>query len=514
MFPILVRVALRKKPAAASSSIWSLHRVLLPPSLTSSNHHYHHHHKINLTSAETIKPSSPTPAELATFKLSLFDNIVPPIYVPLIFFFLPAPGSTGSKPAGEGNFETLKSSLAQTLTRFYPLAGRLSKSVVHCNDEGVPFSTAAVNDSSMADFLRSRIEIDSLQRFLPFPAEWISDLESVPQIAFRATAFPCGGLAIGVCSLHKIVDGPTLADFMRLWSAVARSQEKTAAAAVGGSAYAHNRAATSLLPLRHGDVPATAGDFVARQGGKIRTRRLTFDEEAVHALKAKAKSFEIPDPTRTEAVAGFLWKCVMSAAARAASADGAKPRSVVSIGGMSVNLRSRMHEPWPDYSIGNMIWTAMSLYHNDHQQDSLDDGTKTLQELVRILRGSVAKLDKELMKKLQDGDGREEYLRNLEAFFKPATVADAAAKNESIIRPFTITSTIALGFYDVDFGWGKPDWVTMAQFPNPIPNLAVLLQSPGGYGAEVWLTLHEKEMVILEQEAEFVTYAKNNMPVL
>ncbi|CAI0384658.1 unnamed protein product [Linum tenue] len=486
MFPILVRVALRKKPAATSSSIWSLHRVLLlrppPPSLTSSNHHYHHL-KINLTSAETIKPSSPTPAELATFnfKLSLIDNIVPPIYVPLIFFFLPAPGSTGSKPAGERNFETLKSSLAQTLTRFYPLAGRLSKSVVHCNDEGVPFSSAAVdgdiNDSSLADFLRSRIEIDSLQQFLPFPAEWISDLESVPQIAFRATAFPCGGLAIGVCSLHKIVDGPTLADFLKLWSTVARSHEKTAAAAVGGSAYAHNRAATSLLPLRHGDVPATAGDFVAQQGGKIRTRRLTFDEEAVHALKAKAKSVEIPDPTRTEAVAGFLWKCVMSAAARAASADGAKPRSVVSIGGMSVNLRSRMNEPWPDYSIGNMIWTAMSLYHNDHQKDSLDDGTKTLQEL-------------------------------------PATVADAAAKNESIIMPFTITSTIALRFYDVDFGWGKPAWVTMAQFPNLIPNLAVLLQSPGGYGAEVWLTLHEKEMVMLEQEVEFVTYAKNNMPVL
>ncbi|CAI0384030.1 unnamed protein product [Linum tenue] len=161
MFPILVRVVLRKKPAAASSSIWSLHRTQLsppPPSLTSSNHHYHHH-KINLTSAETIKPSSPTPAELATFKLSLIDNIVPPIYVPLIFFF-------DQNPQGERNFDTLKSSLAQTLTRFYPLAGRLSKSVVHCNDEGVPFSTAAVdgdiNDSSLADFLRIRSSSSSL----------------------------------------------------------------------------------------------------------------------------------------------------------------------------------------------------------------------------------------------------------------------------------------------------------------------------------------------------------------
>ncbi|CAI0455419.1 unnamed protein product [Linum tenue] len=391
MFPLLVRAALSsKKPAA---SIWSLHRPVLlrvPPSLkTSSINHHYYHPKVSVSSTETIKPSSPTPAKFTTFKLSLIDNDVPPIYVPFIFFFFPGPGSTGPNP-GERRFETLRSSLAQTLTRFYPLAGRLSKSgdidqagsvpVVHCNDDGVPLSSATV-DLSLADFLRKRLEIDSLQQFLPFTADPIvSDLESAPQIAFRATAFPCGGLAIGVCMLHKIIDAATLADFMKLWSAVARSEKKTAEAAVGGGAYAHDRAATSLLPLRHGDVPAVTEDLV-REQGKMLTRRLAFDEEAIHALKAKAKSDQIPNPTRTEAVAG-------------------------------------------------------------------------------------------------------------------------------------ISSTIGLRLYDVDFGWGKPAWVTTAQFPCQIPYTATLLQSPVGYGVEVWLTLLEKEMAILEQEVEFVTYVKNNMPVL
>ncbi|CAI0455876.1 unnamed protein product [Linum tenue] len=400
MFPLLVRAALSsKKPAA---SIWSLHRVLLllPPSLkTSSNHHYHH--KVSVISTETIKPSSPTPAKFTTFKLSLIDNDVPPIYVPFIFFFFPGPGSTGPNP-GERRFETLRSSLAQTLTRFYPLAGRLSKSggidqagsvpVVHCNDDGVPFSSATV-DLSVAEFLRKRLEIDSLQQFLPFTADPIvSDLESAPQIAFRATAFPCGGLAIGVCMLHKIIDAATLADFMKLWSAVAKSEEKTAEAAVGG-AYAHDRAATSLLPLRHGDVPAVTEDLV-REQGKMLTRRLAFDEEAIHALKAKAKSDEIPNPTRTEAVAGFLWKHVMSAAARAASPDGSNTRSVASV-------------------------AAMSFHHHDQQQESLEDGTKTIQELVHKLRSSVEEIDKEFIGKLQGRNGRQEYMRNLEALWKP-----------------------------------------------------------------------------------------------
>ncbi|CAI0455414.1 unnamed protein product [Linum tenue] len=363
-------------------------------------------------------------------------------------------------------FETLKSSLAQTLTRFYPLAGRLSKSgedneagaipVINCNDEGVPFSSATVDgdikDVSVAQFLRRRLEIESLQQFLPFPAHLIiSGLESAPQIAFRATAFPCGGLAIGVCLLHKIIDGPTLADFMKLWSAFASSEEKTA----GGSGYAHNLAATSLLPPRHDDVPAGTEDFVGEEG-KVLMRRFAFDEEAIHALKAKAKSDQIPDPTRTEAVGGFLWKSVMSAAARAASPDGSKPRSVVSV--------------------------------------------------------AVAKLDQEFMRKLQGKDGRREFLRNLEAFWKPTIMVDAAVENASIVASFTITSTTGLRLYDVDFGWGKPAWITMAQFPTP--NVAFLLQSPVGYGVEVWLTLPEKEMVMLEQEPEFTIYAKNNMCVL
>ncbi|CAL1391917.1 unnamed protein product [Linum trigynum] len=523
----MFRVSLSKKKLAAASSIWSLRVSLLPPSHKTSHHHYHDHLKISLSSTETIKPCSPTPSRLATFKLSLMDNHAPPLYVPFIFFY---PPSAPTKQ--QDRFHTLKSSLAQTLTRFYPLAGRLSRSsaadgssvpVVHCNDEGVPFSSATVDDghddsSSMARFLGKPLQLDSLQQFLPFPADFVYStraLESAPQIAFRATAFPCGGLAIGVCLLHKIVDAATLADFMKLWSAVARSEEKTAA--VGDTAYAHNRAATSLLPVRHDDVAAAAEDFVdgKQEGNKILARRFVFDEEAVYALKAKAKSSTVPNPSRTEAVAGFLWQSVMSAAAAraAASPAGPKPTSVVSVAAMMVNLRSRMNEPWPQYSVGNIIWAVPSLYCSDQQQqDIVDDEqqeTKMLQELVEKLRASVAKLDKEFMEKVQGGDGRQEYMRNLES----GIVTDALKKGSAVV-PFIISSTIGLRLYDVDFGWGRPAWVSLAQFVNPTTNMVALLESPAGYGVEVWLTLHEKEMTMLEQESGFVSYAKNNNPVL
>ncbi|CAI0455423.1 unnamed protein product [Linum tenue] len=43
----------------------------------------------------------------------------PPLYVPFIFFYPPT-----APTKQQDRFHTLKSSLAQTLTRFYPLAGR------------------------------------------------------------------------------------------------------------------------------------------------------------------------------------------------------------------------------------------------------------------------------------------------------------------------------------------------------------------------------------------------------
>ncbi|CAI0392111.1 unnamed protein product [Linum tenue] len=262
-----------------------------------------------------------------------------PCYVPLVFFYKnPAPTE------GEKIFDLLKSSLAHALTRFYPLAGRLLSSpsgslpVVHCNDEGVPFTFAAGGGESLDSFLRGGPEIvDSLQRFLPFPAHMVgtpAGIESAPQIAFRATVFPCGGVAIGVCLLHKVIDGHTVADFMRLWAAIVRGGNERAVAG-GCGPFAHNRGATWLFPARVGDVVPSVEDLECEGGGKKKnvTRRFVFDEEAVSSLKVRARSERLPKPGRSEAVGGLLWKSAVDAAAIASSPDGFKAGSVYSVAG-------------------------------------------------------------------------------------------------------------------------------------------------------------------------------------
>ena len=43
--------------------------------------------KAVIINKEIIKPSSPTPAHLKTFKLSTLDQLAPPVYVPMLFFY-------------------------------------------------------------------------------------------------------------------------------------------------------------------------------------------------------------------------------------------------------------------------------------------------------------------------------------------------------------------------------------------------------------------------------------------
>ena len=75
--------------------------------------------KVEIIKRETIKPSSPTPSHLKTYKLSLLDQLTPVVYVNIVFFY----------PKNEITFEQkshqLKKSLSKSLTRFYALAGRI-----------------------------------------------------------------------------------------------------------------------------------------------------------------------------------------------------------------------------------------------------------------------------------------------------------------------------------------------------------------------------------------------------
>ena len=77
--------------------------------------------EVELISKEIVKPSSPTPDQLRRYQLSFIDQLTPPLYNPLVFFY---PEICDTQANKTKTSDQLKLSISNALTYFYPLAGR------------------------------------------------------------------------------------------------------------------------------------------------------------------------------------------------------------------------------------------------------------------------------------------------------------------------------------------------------------------------------------------------------
>ena len=110
---------------------------------------------IELISKEEIKPASPTPPELRTFRFSVLDQLTRDSYTNILFFFSPRKQQgTYLNDVISQRSRCLKESLSKTLVPFYPLAGKIKDNLhIECNDDGVYYVETQTN-IGLLDFLR------------------------------------------------------------------------------------------------------------------------------------------------------------------------------------------------------------------------------------------------------------------------------------------------------------------------------------------------------------------------
>ncbi|XP_070007643.1 acetyl-CoA-benzylalcohol acetyltransferase-like [Nicotiana sylvestris] len=165
-----------------------------------------------------LKPSTPTPNHLRSLNLSLFDQGAPRMYVPILFHYLPTSTEWNMEEITK-RCDKLQKSLADTLTKFYPLAGRLRKDdlSIHCNDEGVDYVETNVN-ADLAEFLHEGPKnTELLDDFLPI------ELPSSPLLGVQVNIFNCGGLVIGIQISHILADGFTFGTFFKEWAHISQT---------------------------------------------------------------------------------------------------------------------------------------------------------------------------------------------------------------------------------------------------------------------------------------------------
>lgn len=354
---------------------------------------------MEIVSKEFIKPSSPTPDHNKILKLSLLDQIVPPIYAPLVLYY----PNLENKPNNAHDFisqttQTLKQSLSQTLTRFYPLAGRLKDALsIDCNDEGVLFVVAKI-DTNLSGFLE-KPDPQACRTHIPTQLSWSEPGPGSHVAMIQLNYFSCGGLAIGALFLHKIADGVTIHTFTEAWAAATR----------GGSVE------TVVSPDYSAPTVFLQSESLQRESylfsimrryfgfGKTVMRRYVFDASAMSKLRS-----EFPGdgrrPSRVEMVSALMWKYFMVASSSKKNKNNDSD-NLVSLLTHIVNMRKKADPPFPGHSFGNIVWLVAATSSNNNS------GDRDLKQLFGKVRSAIGKVDVDLVKRMQGDDGFSGYCK-------------------------------------------------------------------------------------------------------
>ncbi|XP_073127098.1 limonoid 7-O-acetyltransferse-like [Henckelia pumila] len=438
--------------------------------------------EIEIIAKEMIKPSSPTPNHLRNYKLCLLDQLIPAAYAPIVLFY-PNQDAAATHLQVLERIALLKKSISEVLSRFYPLAGAIKDDVsVDCDDRGACFTTAKVKHA-LCEFLENP-DLKAIASFLSCDESYVTNIQ--------ASLFECGGIAIGLCISHRILDGTALSTFLKAWSDIAAASSSEERPMKNINIYP-DFSASSLFPSNDSRLKQAS---MAMWGclfkkGQFVTKRFVFDRLAITALKEMATGGDGKcAATSVEAVSGFIWKHAMAASEE--SRFGTKKPSLLT---HVVNLRKRASPNLSENSLGNLIWMASAKLHSLSDNDDHHRNLGLISCLVDRVRKSISKIDGDYVKKIQGDDGfitMHKYLKEIE---------ELGSKD---VDYYGFTSWRKLGFYEVDFGWGKPVWVSSIDSSGYFfMNLVILMDTRCGSGIEAWMTLDKQEMDALERNKEF-----------
>ncbi|XP_050229286.1 stemmadenine O-acetyltransferase-like [Mercurialis annua] len=440
--------------------------------------------EVEIIGKDCIKPSSPTPAHQKTYNISLLDQFMAFVYAHMILYY--------SNPVASNKTLLLKQSLSQTLTLFYPLAGKIRDDLsIECNDEGVLYLEARAT-ISLSEFLKHH-HITSLHQFLPHKSFLQSPCPGSYITMIQETTFSCGGFVIGINVLHLVMDGCGLASFLKAWGARARA-----------SGESDEKMMMMMIPSFHGpsifpkcndfSEDATVGSLLSHfmRFEKMHAARFVFDGSAIVNLVEQATNSGVKNPTRVEVVSALLAKSLMAAFN---SKSGNNNNNSLAIN-HAVNVRRRMVPPFPECSMGNFICYADIL---------LSDGT----QLVCKFKEAITKIDSNYVKDIQGDDGF------IKLYDKIQEMKSALCNNSTTVDYVMFSSWCGFGHYEVDFGWGKPVWTSCAgsygNMETHFINHVVLMDArTGNDGIEAWVVLDEKSIGVLERDQQLLKYARLN----
>jgi shikimate O-hydroxycinnamoyltransferase len=336
----------------------------------------------------------------------------------------------------------MEKSLAETLSLFYPLGGRYIKDEfsVECNDMGAEFLEAKVG-GFLSQLLEREERESEMASHLVAP---LFQTENSPLVIVQFNMFECGGLAIGISIAHRIADAFTIGTFINAWSTACRI----------GSEKVHCRPSFqlgSLFPPK--EMPSSSGTAPGTDI-KIIRRRFVFDGHTLSKLKAIARGGDSEQlvikhhPSRVEVVTALIWMALI----RVAQARHGHLRP--SLLGLTFNMRGKTAMTTPDYSCGNFVNWANAQFMPD------DEIKMELHHFVNRVHDAISTTTHDCAKASNSDD--------IYSMVSSKAREVGEALGEGNVDTYMFSCWCRFPWYEADFGWGKPSWVSSVDVPTGI----------------------------------------------
>ncbi|KAJ0672721.1 putative deacetylvindoline O-acetyltransferase [Helianthus annuus] len=430
-----------------------------------------------IISRDIIKPANPIPSHLQTYNLSELDLLIGKLYIPMLLLY---PNKDSCSLTAQDKTRVLKNSLSQSLTKYYPFAGRLpthKTSYVDCNDKGVVFLEAR-SEAKLEEFQLGMAQDENLDNLFADDMVCNNSSQSTNLVGIQLNHFACGGVGLAVSMSHLIGDGCTLGSFGNHWASVARY----------GSAD-HKE----VLPLNPHFIHVPRTDLpeapvMNQHNAGLSTpvtRKFIFPNSKLNDLKKLVTSATNDIPTRVEVLTSLLYKTTVAAATTNSGCF--KPSYLM----IPANIRRRLPEKLPQTAVGNFVSRMMvptthasetslsMLVREIKKQKSQLEGVKSMQQATENYKLLVSKL------------GNDQDLKTL------------------IKRTYTCSSLCGYPFNKVDFGWGKP-MATAIATRSAGQNSFMLIDTAYGDGIEAHVTLEIQDMEVFQNDKELLSFCQIN----
>ncbi|CAH1451918.1 unnamed protein product [Lactuca virosa] len=147
-----------------------------------------------------------------------------------------------------------------------------------------------------------------------------------------------------------------------------------------------------------------------------------------------------------------------------------KPEIRSSMAMTFVNMRGRLNPPLPETSFGNFVGSFLA------EKSFHDGGEIELRGLAGQLRHEFKEFCDVNMKQVQDSkDGISAILNYSKK------IRDVLGRDETEV--ITFSSWCGFPLYEIDFGCGKPRWISVTN--TPFKNVIMMMDTKEGNGIEV-----------------------------